>query len=125
MNKKIIVIEDEVPVQRLLAKLLTKMGREFAIASDGEQGIRLIDEAPENCAMVITDLILPNTTGWELLSYIEQNPLCGHIKTMVITGANTSQEEISRLQNSTDAVLLKGDFTIDAFQKVLGELLPE
>jgi CheY-like chemotaxis protein len=125
MSDKIIVIEDEIPVQRLLAKLLTKMDRNYAIASDGEQGIKLIDESPETCAMVITDLILPNTTGWELLSYIEQNPLCGHIKTMVLTGANTSQEEIARLRDKTDAVLLKGDFTIDSFQKALDELLPQ
>jgi len=122
--QKVLVIEDEIPVQQLLNRLLKRLGYEATITSDGAQALEILADRPEEYALVITDLILPNCTGWEFLSFLKDNALCSHIKTLVISGITTSGEERERLHHLADQIMSKGDFTIAAFEEMLNELFP-
>jgi CheY-like chemotaxis protein len=123
-SKRILVIEDEVPVQQLLNRILSRLGYEATITSDGAKALEILAAYPEEYALVITDLILPNFTGWDLLDYLKDQEPCAHIKTLVVSGLSASSEELDRLQSLCDCIMNKGEFSIASFETVLNKLLP-
>lgn len=124
-QKKILVIEDETPVQKLLKRVIERLGYEVTISSDGNQALNVLSENSDDYILIITDLILPNMTGWEFLTHLKENALYDQIKTLVLSGVPASGEERSRLSELSDRVILKSDFCVNDFAEVLNELLYE
>ena len=65
----ILVIDDEAGIRDSLEVLLTLEGYSVKMASDGEQGLRILEL--ENFDLVLLDLALPGQTGLELLPRIK------------------------------------------------------
>lgn len=120
--KKILIIEDEVPVQQLLKRLLTRLNCDATTTSDGQKAMDILAENASEYSLVITDLILPNCTGWEFLTHLKENVLYNHIKTIVISGVDASGEEQKRLLKLTNHIIPKSEFSISVFEETLKEL---
>src|SRR5580698_1854417 len=69
-NASILVIDDEVGIRESLEVLLTLEGYAVRMASDGEQGLRVLEL--ENFDLVLLDLALPGQSGLELLPQIKE-----------------------------------------------------
>lgn len=70
-GKKILIIEDDELMVKILTFILTKEGYQLSVIRDGLSAIeqlRIID--PD---MVITDLLLPYKSGLEVISYVKGN----------------------------------------------------
>jgi CheY-like chemotaxis protein len=71
---RVLVVEDERHIARLLEFILTKSGYRVKIANDGATALaRLDDFAPE---AVLLDLFLPDMSGNEILERIRVHPAC-------------------------------------------------
>jgi DNA-binding NtrC family response regulator len=71
--KKILVVDDEEAMREVLQVRLTGWGYEVAVASDGAEGRRLFERFEPD--LVLTDVVLPDTEGTELLpAFLEQDP---------------------------------------------------
>src|SRR5579863_6991627 len=68
-NASILVIDDEAGIRESLEVLLSLEGYSVRMASDGEQGLRILEL--ENFDLVLLDLALPGQTGLELLPRIK------------------------------------------------------
>ncbi|AKJ63882.1 response regulator [Kiritimatiella glycovorans] len=123
--KRVLIVEDERPVQQLLSKLLRRMNLEYDLAGNGEEAMKKLDSSPGLYRIMIVDLLLPKLTGWDLLDYVRQNPLFEQMKTIILTGANTSEQETEKLSGSCDAVVQKGEFTIESFEQTLRGLMAD
>jgi CheY-like chemotaxis protein len=67
----ILVIDDEVSMRRLLARLLKAAGHTVHEAADGQVGITLFHEVhPE---LVITDIVMPEMEGIETIRELRRN----------------------------------------------------
>src|SRR5579871_3808136 len=66
----ILVIDDEAAIRESLEVLLTLEGYQVRMASDGEQGLRILEL--ENFDLVLLDLALPGQSGLELLPQIKE-----------------------------------------------------
>jgi CheY-like chemotaxis protein len=78
-----LVVDDEEPVRRLLARILVEAGYEVIQASDGAEAIEMVRQrAP---GIVITDLVMPQKEGLETISEVRQ--LAPHAKIIAISGA--------------------------------------
>ncbi|TCU72327.1 two-component system KDP operon response regulator KdpE [Bradyrhizobium sp. R2.2-H] len=64
---KVLVIDDEPPIRKLLRMGLTTQGYEILEASNGRTALEKLDEEP---ALIILDLGLPDVQGHELLRTI-------------------------------------------------------
>jgi DNA-binding response OmpR family regulator len=69
--KKILVIEDDILMVKILEFILRKEGYELTIAKDGIEGIEKLHSV--NPDMVITDIILPFKSGLEVISIVKEN----------------------------------------------------
>ena len=68
MPKKILVIDDDVQVQKLLNRYLTSLGYEVILASDGVVGLEQLDSKPD---LVILDVNMPRMNGITVLDVIK------------------------------------------------------
>lgn len=73
-NLRVLVIDDEPAVLRVLVLMLKKIGlKEIDTAENGEQGIRRIDENTYD--LVFTDIEMPGLKGTQVLDHIrKRNP---------------------------------------------------
>ncbi len=74
MHKKILIVDDETPIRRVLEKALSKAGFEVLTAGDGTEGLELARR--ESVPLMFLDLMLPGIEGTELCRRIrEDNPI--------------------------------------------------
>lgn len=61
----VMVVDDDVQVRQLLGQVMRREGYEVVEADDGEIALRLFREQPAD--LIITDLLMPNKEGLELM----------------------------------------------------------
>jgi len=79
---KILLVDDDTSILELLADLIAIFGHDYDTAKDGVEAIAKLKQ--ETFHIVLTDMIMPNIDGMELLKYINAN--YPKIKVMVVTG---------------------------------------
>ena len=65
---KILLIDDEDPIRFLLTRMLTRDGHEVFLAEDGVEGVHTFYQV--NPDLVITDIVMPNKDGLEVIAEI-------------------------------------------------------
>lgn len=67
---KILLIEDDVLIQKTVGSKLKKEGFDVTCCSDGKEGIeKIIEELPD---VVVTDVMLPYISGLEIVSAVKK-----------------------------------------------------
>ena len=83
---RIIVIDDQEPIRRIVRRALEQQGHEVLDASEGEMGMRLLERHAAD--VVITDIFMPGQDGILTLRQIrKQFPA---VKVIVISGGDSS-----------------------------------
>jgi len=117
--KRVLIIEDDELVQKLVMTLVQKVGAEAVIADSPETVEAAIGEIETMCCAVV-DLILPFETGWDIIDRIRKaGPAGKALPVAVFTGALVSETEQSRLLEKVSCIVRKNDFTIDSFMAML------
>jgi len=90
--KRILIVDDEPHIRRLLAARLAADGFEVAEADNGEEGLLSIDEFPPD--LVLLDLIMPGADGIEVLTRIRTASRHAAIPVIILTakGQDTDRE---------------------------------
>jgi len=68
---QILIIEDDVEFRNVLKEMLERQDYEIMVASDGEEGIKMFRNNPT--PLVITDIIMPNKEGVELIFELQRD----------------------------------------------------
>lgn len=66
---RVLVIEDDVSLQRVLTRVLERAGHTVQVAGDGLAGVRAFREAPPD--LVLTDLQMPGANGIEVILMLQ------------------------------------------------------
>ncbi len=103
--KRILIVDDDVSIQRVLSKMLTDLKYETEAASDGfEAGIKVMQFKPD---LMILDLVMPGMDGFEVCSLIKANSSTSHIKILAFTGYDTEESREKILRAGADAYMGK------------------
>ncbi|MBF0139897.1 MAG: response regulator [Magnetococcales bacterium] len=70
MSAHILIIDDEEAITKSLGRFFKKSGFMVSTASNGEEGLRLFDT--ELIDLVITDMLMPEVDGLEVIREIKQ-----------------------------------------------------
>ena len=89
MSNRILVVDDDVSLRRVMRLQLEEAGYQVSVASDGEEAWSMLRESEPQ--LVITDLRMP-TTGLELLSRITQAGL--RTTVIVVTAFGTVETAV-------------------------------
>jgi DNA-binding response OmpR family regulator len=75
MNDTVLIIEDEFLIGELVKINLRMRGITCNVATTGQEGIDMFES--QNPSLVLLDIRLPDTDGWEVCKKIKQkNPVC-------------------------------------------------
>lgn len=89
-NISILVVEDDVDINNLLCKILTKEGYKVTGAYSGSEGRMCLEKY--DFQMVLLDLMLPGVSGEELISYIRR------VKTMPIIVISAKLQQDTKIE---------------------------
>jgi CheY-like chemotaxis protein len=105
MGARVVYVEDEPAVQRLVAFWLEDAGYEVLVAGDGRAGLDLVRaERPD---LVITDALMPEMTGDELVEAMVADPELSGIPIIMATAAASPLRTKKMLALGCKAVIAK------------------
>ncbi|HEY0133067.1 MAG TPA: two-component system response regulator [Nannocystis sp.] len=102
---RILVVDDEAMMRRLLEKLLKMEGYDVALASSGEQA--LSELALGGADTVLLDMRMPGMSGLEVCRQIRANPRCLHTPVVFITAVNDRELRRKGMEAGADDFLSK------------------
>ncbi len=73
MSSRILVVDDERNIRRVLQALLESEGHDVDAAADGDEARALIRRASSSYDLVLTDLRMPGFSGMELLRWVQES----------------------------------------------------
>jgi len=101
--RKILIVEDEEALERLLARLLGDAGFQVSTASDGESALKLAQR--EVFDLVLLDVQLPGISGLEVLARLHEQP--SPPKVIVMTGDNAPETVLQAVRDQAYRYLSK------------------
>jgi DNA-binding response OmpR family regulator len=111
MAQKILVIEDDKFLRKVISLKLDRNGFEVYEAIDGEKGIKKIAEKKPD--LILLDLILPGMDGFEVLSKIKTNPDFAEIPIIIFSNLGQKDDIEKGLRMGANDYLVKAHFTPD------------
>ncbi|KAB8129908.1 response regulator transcription factor [Gracilibacillus oryzae] len=114
---KILIVEDELAISKVLQAYLKKANFETDIALDGETALEKFDQM--NPALVLLDVMLPGRDGWHVLKEIRKKSDCPVI---MLTALSDVNYRLDGLNNGADDYIAKpfiGDEVIARVRAVL------
>lgn len=102
---KVLLAEDDVVSAQVLQDFLEKWGHEVIAAEDGAEAWRLFQE--QDIALVITDWIMPNLDGLELVRRIRATPRSGYVYVILLTAKAKKEDTVRGMEAGADDFLVK------------------
>jgi CheY-like chemotaxis protein len=119
-NHRILIVDDDQSLRKLMHETLEAIGYMAVSASDGVDAIKLVKT--EQIDLVIADISMPEMDGLQLLQQVkEYNP---KIPVLLITGVNMNNIKDRVYQYGADAFLDK-PFRISKIEEMLERLLTD
>ena len=101
MKKRVLVVEDEEKLRRVIELHLITSGFDVDKAATAEEGLKVVDRAD----LVLTDLRLPNMDGLEFLSLIRrQNAV---VPVVIMTAYGSVETAVEAMKSGATDFLLK------------------
>jgi len=122
MSAKILVVEDDPDIIRILTHVLTGAGYHVIPAYGGEDAIRKVKQHMP--ALVLTDLAMPKVSGVEVIEVIKTDPATQHIPVIAVTAHVWDGIAQSAGQVGCDGYIAKPFNTKQIIQEVHRHLKP-
>ncbi len=99
---RVLAIEDDLSIARLLQANIIKAGMQFRHAAAGAVGLKALEEFQPH--LVLLDLMLPDISGYEVCARIRQS---SHIPVIMITARNQAEDHLQGLKCGADDYVTK------------------
>ena len=104
--KKILIVEDDTNTREILRRQLEDYSEEVLKAENGRQALDIMSqETPE---LIISDLIMPEMDGFELVHQLRQNKNWSSIPIIILTAKELTLIEREKLRGRVKQVFQKG-----------------
>ncbi|HEY3770212.1 MAG TPA: response regulator [Candidatus Angelobacter sp.] len=120
-EKLVVLVDDSISVRKFVGRMLEKAGYRVKLAADGLEALEIVTQT--RCDLVVTDLEMPRTNGYELLSHLRQDPQTRNIPVMVVTSRAGAKHRDRAIKEGAAAFLTKPvqeDQFIAAISKLIG-----
>ena len=119
---RILLIEDERNIQRLICYALQTKGHHVTVAQDGRAGLEAAQaEAPD---LVLLDMVMPEMSGMEVLMALKGDSSLENIPVLVVTASAQKEEAERAIESGAAGYLIKPFHVQDLHKTVMGLLDP-
>lgn len=102
---KILIVEDDEALTTLLDYNLSKEGFKTTVATDGDEALLKIEDAPPD--LIVLDWMLPNTSGIEICRRVRSKSETQNIPIIMLTARSEESDRIRGLETGADDYLTK------------------
>lgn len=128
MTKNILIVEDEVPMLKALARQLDQSGFSVLEAEDGEQGLKkALDKKPD---LILLDILMPKMDGLTMLKHLRKSAWGRKVPVILLTNLSDPEKIISATKSYTKTLesglyeyLIKSDWKLNDIVKKIKEKL--
>lgn len=117
MNTKILIVEDEEDLVRLLRFKLESEGYQILAACDGVQGLQIIQK--HHPQLVLLDLMMPRMNGWETCRRIRE---LSDVPIIVLTAVGGELNVVRGLELGADDYITKPFSLVELMARVRAAL---
>lgn len=116
-GRKILVVDDDPKMQRLLQYSFTQAGAEVVLATDGEEALRqFYQHRPD---LVVLDVMMPKLDGWETCRRIRD---LAETPVLIVTARGREEDILRGFENGADDYVTK-PFSLQVLVARVGALL--
>ncbi|MCS7256847.1 MAG: response regulator [Thermomicrobium sp.] len=110
--RRVLVIEDDPVLSRILARNLARRGVEVQVAASAEAALDLLSAWQPD--LLVLDLELPGRTGWEVVRQLRASGR--QIPVVIVTGGPLPMRRIAEFQ---PLAVLRKPFPLEAFLRLV------
>jgi len=117
---KILIIEDDDFLAKMLARALEDNKHEVLLAANGKEGLAKVADKPD---FILLDIMLPDTDGVTILKQLKENPETDDIPVVVATNLGDEATISSIMDAGGKEYIVKSDWSINDVVKKIEENL--
>ncbi len=119
--KRILIVDDEESIRRLIEAALEGPDCVVAHAAEGQEGIRLAQAAHPD--LIILDWMMPGLSGLDVLRELRRNPGTLGIPVVLVTAMCQERNREEAIAAGADAYLFKPFSPLELLRTIHGVLL--
>jgi two-component system alkaline phosphatase synthesis response regulator PhoP len=105
IKQRILVVDDDKEVVRLMRGYLEQSGYDVLVAYNGESAIHIMRR--DNPDLVLLDLMLPDRDGWDVTRTVRNDPNLMHMPIIMLTARVSDTDKIVGLELGADDYVTK------------------
>jgi two-component system KDP operon response regulator KdpE len=117
MAARVLVVDDEIQITRVLRASLSAQGYDVRTANDPDEALRLVQDWPPD--LIVTDLMMPGMTGIELTRAVRMK---SHVPVLVLSVRDQERTKIEALDAGADDYVTKPFSTKELLARVRAHL---
>ena len=103
--QRILVIDDEPEITDIIETYFENIGYKVETANGGQEGLKIARDFKPN--LVLLDIMMPNTTGYDVCNEIKHMPELSGVPVMFLTGRDTREDSGRSFQAGGDMFVKK------------------
>lgn len=118
---KVMIVEDDDSLREIYAIRLTAEGYAVVSAHDGEEALAVaVKERPD---LIISDVMMPKITGFDMLDILRSTPETANIKVIMMTALSSEDQRERGESLGADRYLVKSQVGIEDVVNTVHEVL--
>ena len=101
----ILVVEDSPTERQLIGKMLQDNGYRVLLAANGDEALAIVER--ERPALLLLDVVLPGTNGFQLCRQLKSSPKTKDIRIVLVTSKNQESDRFWGMKQGADEYLPK------------------
>jgi DNA-binding response OmpR family regulator len=104
-SSRILVVDDDAWILRMVTTVLEKRGYEIFTARDGEEGLQQAQQVIPD--LIVTDVMMPKLDGWALVKQLRATPQLAFTPVIFLTALGSDEDRIRGFRLGADDYLAK------------------
>jgi two-component system response regulator AtoC len=117
-NQRVLVVDDEAKMQRVLEIMLKRMGHQVVCAGNGHEALAALEQT--SCDLIISDLRMPGMTGIELLQALRTQG--NDVPVIIMTAYGTIESAVEAMKLGACEYIVR-PFDVDALEITVKRIL--
>ncbi len=107
MDKRLILVVDDVEINRDMLRVIFEEQFDIIEAEDGQQAINILKKYADEICLMFLDLMMPVKTGIDVLKHLKMMGLSDTIPVIVITAENSVESDIKVYEYGAADIIYK------------------
>ena len=104
---EVLIVEDDESIAQLLEFMMRREGYVVQICRDGRAAEQRILEASAPPALVVMDVMLPYTDGFELIALLRRQPLWAEVPVLMLSAKSQEHDIVRAIDSGSNGYVVK------------------